>query len=43
MTGELKTRGTYLEENALMPSLTAATMDAPGLVRKYVCMMILCR
>lgn len=31
-TGELKTRGTYLEENALMPSLSSPTLDA-GVVR----------
>ena len=35
-TGEAKTRGTYLEENALMPGLTAASLDREGLVRLYI-------
>lgn len=31
--GEMKTRGMYWEENALMPSLAAPSLDAEGLVR----------
>jgi hypothetical protein len=29
----MKTRGTYLEENALMPSLAMPALDEDGLVR----------